>query len=133
MNTKTIQIASRAHTDFVEITREVAQAVADANCHEGIVTLFTAHTTCGLMINENADPDVLHDLEYRLEELAPWNKSKDRHGEGNSAAHLKSAMMGVSLTIPIQAGQMMLGTWQGIYLCEFDGPRTRKVHLTFTR
>ncbi|MDX2469376.1 MAG: secondary thiamine-phosphate synthase enzyme YjbQ [SAR324 cluster bacterium] len=133
MNRLLLQISSKKHTDFVEITREVSEAIQDQGWSDGLLHLFVAHTTCGLTINENADPDVLHDLEIRLNDLAPWQHKQDLHGEGNSAAHLKSSMMGVSLSIPVADGQMTLGTWQGIYLCEFDGPRTRKIHLTFLK
>ena len=131
MKTLLLQISSQNHTDFVEITREVAQKIQAQGWSDGVLQLFVAHTTCGLTINENADPDVLHDLEIRLDDLAPWKHKQDLHGEGNSAAHLKSSLMGTSLTIPVKGGEMTLGTWQGIYLCEFDGPRTRKIYLTF--
>ena len=129
MSWNLLQIQSRGHQDFTEITAQVKEQIAQADWREGVVHLFVQHTTCGLTINENADPDVTHDLAHRLDELAPWEHSKDRHAEGNSAAHLKSSFMGVSLSIPLIEGRLQLGTWQGIYLAEFDGPRTRKILL----
>ncbi|OOZ38837.1 hypothetical protein BOW53_14060 [Solemya pervernicosa gill symbiont] len=97
---------------------------------DGVVHLFVEHTTCGLFINENADPDVVGDLLRRFEKLVPWHDPADRHAEGNTAAHLRSIMTGCSLTIPVAQGRLLLGTWQGIYLAEFDGPRTRRAVIS---
>jgi secondary thiamine-phosphate synthase enzyme len=88
------------------------------------------HTTAGVTINENADPDVVHDVLGALDLAVPWQQDFYRHDEGNSAAHTKSSMVGCSATVPIRAGRLMLGTWQAIYFCEFDGPRTRQVIVT---
>lgn len=121
-----IPVQSRRHTEFVNITSEVAHQIPRGS---GTVTLFCRHTTAALTINENADPDVLHDLEEELERLVPWQNPRFRHGEGNSAAHVKSSLLGVSLTLPFHNGRLALGTWQGIYFCEFDGPRRREVAL----
>lgn len=115
---------------MVSITSEVSRLVKETGLKDGIMHVFVLHTTCGLTINENADPDVVHDLLYRLETLAPWKTGKDRHMEGNSAAHLKSSLLGSSVSVPVRSGRLVLGTWQGIFFCEFDGPRTRTVYCT---
>ena len=128
--TSTISIRTPAHEALVPITGEVVDIVRKSNLSVGIVHLFVKHTTCGLTINENADPAVVHDLLHRLNRLAPWSLAEDRHSEGNSAAHLKSSLLGCSLSLPIEQGRLVLGTWQGIFLGEFDGPRTRQVHLS---
>jgi secondary thiamine-phosphate synthase enzyme len=94
----------------------------------GVCTLFVPHTTAGITVNENTDPDVVRDMEEALEKAVPW-QGDYRHAEGNSAAHIKASLMGFSLQIPIAGGRLCLGTWQGIYLCEFDGPRTREVWI----
>lgn len=93
---------------------------------DGVVTVFVPHTTAGVTINENADPDVMQDVEAALERAVPWNGGY-RHGEGNAAAHVKASMMGSSAQILVAGGRLRLGTWQGIYFCEFDGPRSRHV------
>ncbi len=93
---------------------------------EGICTVYIPHTTCGVTINENADPSVRQDIIMELNKVIPFDDGY-RHLEGNSAAHIKASLMGASVCIPVSGGQMLLGTWQGIYLCEFDGPRTRSV------
>ena len=126
---KTLSIKTSSHTQMVDITREVKGAVAQLGVEEGTVTIFTPHTTCGLTINENADPDVVHDFLKQLELMVPWRQPFFKHMEGNSAAHIKASMMGFSLTVIVEHGTLQLGTWQGIYLCEFDGPRTRSVFV----
>ena len=123
-------LRTNSHSELTSITSQVRQAVRDLGINEGVVHIFVLHTTCGLTINENADPSVVHDLLYRLEDLAPWQSRRDRHGEGNSAAHLKSTILGSSVSVPVQNGNLVLGTWQGIFFGEFDGPRTRTVHIT---
>jgi len=130
MQRLTLQIQSRSHSDLFEVTAKVQQALPDLGLGNGLVHLYTPHTTCGLTINENADPDVATDLLCRLEQLVPWSSLQDRHGEGNSAAHLKSSLLGCNLTLPVEQGRLKLGTWQGVYLCEFDGPRRRNLILT---
>jgi len=92
--------------------------------------VYVPHTTAGVTINENADPDVVHDILASLDKLVPWREDFYRHDEGNSAAHLKSSMMGCQTMIPISGGELTLGTWQGVYFAEFDGPRTRRVVVT---
>lgn len=125
-----ISIRTHSHSCLVSISRDIQNYIGEAGTQNGLINLFVLHTTCGLTINENADPDVVHDLLYRLDKLAPWDMATDRHAEGNSAAHLKSSLLGSSLTIPVKNGKMVLGTWQGIFLGEFDGPRTRSICIT---
>jgi secondary thiamine-phosphate synthase enzyme len=124
-----IDVATPAHQAMVDITDLVAREVRAQAIENGVINCFVLHTTCALTINENADPDVVTDLLRRLERLVPWHDPADRHAEGNSAAHLRSSLLGCSLNIPISGGKLQLGTWQGIYLCEFDGPRRRKIAL----
>ena len=121
------QVQTKSHAEFHEITAEVEACVSASGLKSGMVTVFVPHTTAGLTINENADPDVVSDMLQSLESMVPWNQAHFRHGEGNSAAHVKASMMGFSTTILIDNGRLALGTWQGIYLCEFDGPRVRQV------
>ena len=121
------QIQTRNHAEFHEITGEVEACVTTSGLKAGVATVYVPHTTAGLTINENADPDVRADMLQSLELMVPWNQPHFRHGEGNSAAHIKASMMGFSTTILIESGALALGRWQGIYLCEFDGPRTRQV------
>jgi len=114
---------------MVELTSQIRQMVRASGVKSGRVMVYVPHTTAGITINENADPDVVHDMLRQLDEMVPWEQPFYRHGEGNSAAHVKASMMGSSVTVLIDQGQMVLGTWQGIWFCEFDGPRTRKVHV----
>ena len=109
---------------MIEITREISQHLPDG---DGVCVLFTQHTTCGLTINENADPDVKSDMLLFLKNLIPQYYSGFRHFEHNSDAHIKSSLVGSSVTVPFENGELLLGRWQGIYLCEFDGTRERKV------
>ena len=120
-----IKVRSSKREEMIEITREVKKLLPENG--EGICVLFTQHTTCGLTINENADPDVKHDMLLFLRELIPQYYKGFRHFEHNSDAHIKSSLMGSSVTIPFQNSKLLLGRWQGIYLCEFDGARERKV------
>lgn len=122
---ETIKVRSNQREEMIEITREVQNLLPETG--EGICVLFTQHTTCGLTINENADPDVKHDMLLFLRELIPQYYKGFRHYEHNSDAHIKSSLMGSSITIPFQNGELLLGRWQGIYLCEFDGARERKI------
>ncbi|MFH1149977.1 MAG: secondary thiamine-phosphate synthase enzyme YjbQ [Actinomycetota bacterium] len=125
---QTFTVKTTGRTDLHDITREVARAVEGTTVSEGACLIYIPHTTAGITINENADPAVRVDIESALERLVPWS-GPYRHSEGNAAAHVKASMMGFSAMIPISGGRLVLGTWQGIYLCEFDGPRTRKVHV----
>jgi len=122
---KTLTIRSKDREELVDITRQVAETVPETG--EGVVVLFAQHTTCGLTINENSDPDVRHDVLLFLTRTIPQFYEGFRHFEHNSDAHLRASLMGSSVTIPFENGKLLLGTWQGIYLCEFDGPRERKV------
>jgi len=126
---KTLSIKTETHAQMVNITRNIKAAVAELGITDGTITIFTPHTTCGLTINENADPDVVHDFLKQLEVMVPWRQPFFKHMEGNSAAHVKASMMGFSLTVIVERGTLQLGTWQGIYLCEFDGPRTRSIFV----
>ena len=130
MNRFTLQTHSR--TDFVNIDRQVAEAVAQSGMEEGIATVFIPHTTAGVTINENADPDVMADLEEVLDRVVPWSQGY-RHLEGNTAAHAKASMMGSSAQVIVSGGKLQLGTWQSLYFCEFDGPRTRQVWINLTK
>ena len=113
---------------FVDITSQVELAVRESGIEEGICVVYCPHTTAAITINENADSDVVHDLKLALADTFP-DRHEFLHREGNSAAHLKSSVIGASETIPVSGGRMTLGTWQGIYFCEFDGPRMRKVYI----
>ena len=126
---KTVTVRTRGRDDFIDITDEVAAVVAESGIADGFCVVFTPHTTAAVTINENADPDVQRDLVTGLNGLA-FEKIKFLHGEGNSPAHLKSSLIGCSETMIVENGRLVLGTWQGIYLCEFDGPRTRKVCIS---
>jgi secondary thiamine-phosphate synthase enzyme len=125
----TFQVKTRERDQFVEITDEVGQAVARSTVRSGAVLVYVPHTTAGVTINENADPDVVHDMLLTLKRLVPRDAAGYRHAEGNSDSHVKASMMGSSCRVLIDEGKLVLGTWQGIYLCEFDGPRTRNVHV----
>jgi len=134
MSTKTtsFDVRTPSRDAMIDITSQVESAVRDAGVREGIVTVHVPHTTAGVTINENADPDVVHDVLAGLDEAVPWRQSFYRHSEGNSAAHIKSSMVGCNSSVPITGGRMTLGTWQAIFFCEFDGPRTRRVVVTVT-
>lgn len=110
------------------ITSMIKDAVAASNIKDGACVIYTPHTTAAITINENADPDVVKDLLFAFEKTFP-DRTEFKHAEGNSAAHLKSSLVGCSETIIINNGKLLLGTWQGIYFCEFDGPRTRKFYV----
>jgi len=120
-----IKVRSNAREEMIEITAD-AEAVIDAFA-SGVCVLFTQHTTCGVTINENADPDVKSDMLGVLKRLIPQYEANFKHFEHNSDAHIKSSLMGASVTVPFEDGKLLLGRWQGIYLCEFDGPRERTV------
>ncbi len=120
-------VRTQKHTQFVNIDAEVRRIIDTAKIKDGLLQLHVPHTTAGITINENADPDVLHDIEYALEKIVPWKDAHYRHNEENSAAHVKASMMGAGLTLIIREGQPQLGTWQSVYFCEFDGPRNRNV------
>ena len=112
-------------SQMIDITEQVRSILRQAGASEGLVIVYCPHTTAGITINEGADPDVVRDILQHLNELFPWNHPQYRHSEGNSAAHLKASMIGASQAIPFVDGDMVLGTWQSIFFCEFDGPRQR--------
>jgi secondary thiamine-phosphate synthase enzyme len=122
-----LTVRTTQHAQFVEITGEIQRVVSESGVKEGICTVFVPHTTAGVTINENADPDVVADMIYALDQAVPWRDAHYQHGEGNTAAHVKSSMMGHSVHVPVRGSKLQFGTWQGIFFCEFDGPRSRKV------
>lgn len=128
MKTIKFEVRTSKHTQMLDITREVQRAVTESGVRDGICTVFIPHTTAAVTINENADPDVVRDFTMELNKIVPWEDGY-HHMEGNSAAHLKSSMIGFSEQIIIEDGRLLLGTWQGIYFCEFDGPRSRKCYV----
>ena len=121
-------ITTKKEEQFVNITEDVIYAVQESNIRSGICVVFCPHTTAGITINENADPNVVTDMLFGLDKAFP-DRPEFRHAEGNSSAHLKSSCIGVEKTIIIENGKLVLGTWQGIYFCEFDGPRTRTFYV----
>src|SRR5919204_941555 len=128
-----LDVPTRSRCELVEITDLVRSAVDRAGVREGAVIVYSPHTTAGITIQENADPDVRRDLLLALENAVPDAAPRGayRHAEGNSPAHVKTSLVGASQLVPIDDGALALGTWQGIYLCEFDGPRTRHVLVSF--
>ena len=129
MKMTTIEVRTRSRTDFVDITQQVQEIVGNTPFDSGIAVVFVPHTTAGVTINENADPDVPRDLAYKINDLVPEGDPEYAHAEGNSDSHLKSSLFSPSLTLIFEKGRCVLGTWQALYLAEFDGPRTRKVHI----
>ena len=119
---------STPKSDFYNITNEVRRSITESGIKNGIAVIYCPHTTAGITINENADPDVTHDMMLGLNKSYP-DRPEFLHGEGNSAAHLKASAVGSSVTIIIDNGRLVLGTWQGIYFCEFDAPRRRKFYV----
>ncbi len=121
-----IRVRTTKHTSFVNITNQVKEIVKNSGVKSGICIVYVPHTTACVFINEGADPDVIRDITYSIEKLIPW-RDNYAHSEGNSAAHIRSAIIGNSRVIPIEDGDLVLGTWEAIFLAEFDGPRERKV------
>jgi secondary thiamine-phosphate synthase enzyme len=128
--TFTIKVRSRDREQMVEFTDEVRRRLKESGAREGVCTLFVQHTTAGLTVNENADPDVPRDMLHCLRTLVPQHGMDFRHSEENSDAHIKATLVGSSVTIPFSDGDLLLGRWQGIFLCEFDGGRERQVIMT---
>jgi len=131
MAQRTISVRSTTRNQMIDITDEVDRFVRDVGIQQGVLHLFVPHTTAAVTINENADPDVKTDMLHGLSTMVP-NLRAFRHAEGNSDAHIKSSLVGVDQTVLIQDGRLVLGTWQGIYFCEFDGPRTRRLVMQIT-
>ena len=123
-----LSVNTTKHTQMTDITGMIRKAVEERGFRDGICTIFVPHTTAAVTINENADPDVVRDFTAELGKIVPWEDGY-RHMEGNSAAHLKASMIGFSEQIIVDGGKLVLGTWQGIYFCEFDGPRRRNVYV----
>ncbi|MCP4371839.1 MAG: YjbQ family protein [Deltaproteobacteria bacterium] len=124
----TLSVKSKTRTQLIDITSQIQNTVRSSGILEGFCMLYVPHTTAAITINESADPSVASDIMMVLNEVIPW-KADYRHLEGNSPAHIKSTLVGASEVIAIENGSLVLGTWQGIFFCEFDGPRTRKVHM----
>ncbi len=123
-----LTVKTGAQTELVDITEQVSRTVTESGVREGLCLLYVPHTTAAITINESADPCVRADILMVLNRMVPW-KADYRHAEGNSPAHVKAALVGTSQLIAVENGSLVLGTWQGVFFCEFDGPRTRKVHL----
>jgi secondary thiamine-phosphate synthase enzyme len=128
---QSFSVRTQKRTQFLDITREVQSAASDLGVKNGIVTVFVPHTTAGITINENADPDVPLDLADALDRAVPW-QADYKHLEGNAAAHVKASMMGSAVQVIAEGGRLQLGTWQAIFFCEFDGPRSRNVWVMAT-
>ncbi|GFP77770.1 secondary thiamine-phosphate synthase enzyme YjbQ [Clostridium fungisolvens] len=122
------KIRTHSTDEMLNITSTIRQRVKESGVNDGLVVVFVPHTTAGITINENADPDVVSDMLLGFKNISPENKAY-KHFEGNSASHIKASLMGSSVTIIIENGELMLGVWQGVYFCEFDGPRDRKVYI----
>ena len=123
-----LSVNTSKHTQTLNITDMIQRCVEDSGVRSGVCTVFIPHTTAAVTINENADPDVVRDFTMEINKLVPWEDGY-KHMEGNSAAHLKASMIGFSEQIIIEDGRLVLGTWQGIYFCEYDGPRRRSVYV----
>lgn len=131
MTTAELPVTTLRRTQFVPITSQIAEVISNKGWKDGVLTVFVPHTTAGVTINENADPDVARDMELFCDELVP-KSTRFRHSEGNSDSHIKASFYGSSVQVIIRNGTLWLGIWQGIYFCEFDGPRERKIYVAFT-
>ena len=127
---QSLEVVSHQPVAMIDVTAPIRRALRENGMQDGFLVLFVPHTTAAVTINENADPDVVTDLVTEINKIVPFADNY-RHAEGNSAAHLKSTLVGVSETLLVERGELVLGTWQGIYFCEFDGPRRRTLHLKF--
>jgi secondary thiamine-phosphate synthase enzyme len=123
-----LAVETTARSQVVLVRERVERALAELGALDGLCHLWCPHTTAGVTVNEGADPDVAADLLARLERLVPW-ESGYRHAEGNAAAHIKAALVGAAVTLPVAGGRLALGTWQDVYFCEFDGPRRRSLEV----
>ena len=130
--TQTFSVKSSKQTELIDITRLIQEIVQKAGAEDGLCMLFVPHTTAAVTINENADPSVPRDILMELNKIVPF-EDRYQHTEGNSPAHIKSSLIGCSQTLFIESGELLLGTWQGIFFCEFDGPRNRQVHIKVIR
>jgi secondary thiamine-phosphate synthase enzyme len=125
---ETLSVRTGKRTEFIDITSKVSSALKKLDIENGLCCVYCPHTTAAVTINENADPSVARDVLYEIDKIVPFDDNY-RHTEGNSAAHIKSSMVGASVLVPVEGGALVLGTWQGIYFCEFDGPRSRTVYV----
>lgn len=125
---KTVTVKTSRRREMKDVTAELARVVAETGITDGMVIAYVPHTTAGITINENADPDVPRDILAHLEKLVPQDGGF-HHGEGNSDAHIQVSLLGSSVTVLVEKGRLVLGTWQSVFFCEFDGPRTRKLHI----
>src|SRR5690349_19050904 len=123
------QVNTTARNQLVEITDQVRDAITASGVRGGLCVVYCPHTTAAITVNENADPDVVHDMLLYLGRAVPQDQAGFRHGEGNSDSHIKASLVGPSVTLLVEHGDLVLGRWQGVYFCEFDGPRTRTVHV----
>jgi len=123
-----ISVSTRSRTELVNVDRDIASVVEESGVQEGTCLVWVPHTTAGVTINENADPSVVRDILYETEKVIPFQDGY-HHTEGNSAAHIKSSLFGPSLNLVVTGGKLLLGTWQSIYFCEFDGPRSRRMFV----
>ena len=130
---QTITIKTHRRNEFIDVTSRIRDAVSESGITDGLAVAFVPHTTAGITINENADPSVVHDMLYCLEKLIPQNQREFQHSEGNSDAHIKASLAGSAVTVMVENAQVVLGTWQGIYFCEFDGPRTRRLMVKVSK
>ena len=128
---KQFLVQTRDQIDMINIDREIQQVISGSGIQDGFVHIFVPHTTAAVTINENADPDVIRDMKMELNKMVPHNDNY-HHVEGNSAAHIKSTLTGASETVLVESGKMVLGTWQSVFFCEYDGPRRRKVLVKIT-
>lgn len=124
----TLEVKTSRRTELVDITEQTAQAVSESGVRDGVCHLYVSHTTAGLIVNEHDDPDVARDIEAALDRMVPRNAGY-RHAEGNSDSHIKASLIGTSETVFIEDGKLALGRWQGIFFCEFDGPRRREIRV----
>jgi secondary thiamine-phosphate synthase enzyme len=125
-----LTVKTQSQTEMIDITHQVQKTIEAAGFQDGLCVLYVPHTTAGITINESADPSVRRDILMVLNQVVPW-KANYKHMEGNSPAHIKSSLVGASQLVVVENGQMVLGTWQGIFFCEFDGPRSRKLQIKF--
>ncbi|NIR44573.1 MAG: YjbQ family protein [Gemmatimonadetes bacterium] len=129
---KTLQIKTSRRSELVDITARVREAVRETGIADGVAHLWSFHTTCGLTVNEGADPDVARDVDWKLSQLVPRDDDY-HHAEGNSDSHVKTSLLNPGAALLVSDGDLVLGTWQAVFLCEFDGPRTRKVGVQVLR
>lgn len=127
---QSFEVSTRQRDELIDVTSQVQRVVDESGIKDGLAVVFVPHTTAGVTMNEHADPAVAEDIIFTLNKQIAWSDSGYRHREGNSASHIKASLMGSSVSVIVSAGRLVLGTWQGVFVCEFDGPRRRKVHVS---